>query len=169
MCDLSELDRRISCSVELGEGSESFTPIMYSKKYDMCIAIYLNTKNRDDFYMKVYNAYQEINATECCRIKAFKAKYKLVGDDTLQLFILNDEQKKNLISMLNEPTEDSDGRLISIWYDMISTFILFSNTKRTRSKLIKILDKMPDYTTLDYDPKDSPKKKESDVIRIREN
>ena len=117
------IDRKLNCSKMLGENNELIECISESKEYNLSIYIHCITRYQDDFYFKVFNDIRFAKATKCCRIKIFKSSYKNnQPDDTLPMLILNDEEKKEIIQMLNKQHWYS-GK--TVWNHMIKRFLIF--------------------------------------------
>ena len=140
------IDRKLNCSKMLGENNELIECISESKEYNLSIYIHCITRYQDDFYFKVFNDIRFAKATKCCRIKIFKSLYKNnQPDDTLPMLILNDEEKKEIVQMLNKQHWYS-GK--TVWNHMIKRFFDFSKNDKIKRKLKNIENKIPDYTKL---------------------
>ena len=124
------IDRKLNCSKILGEANELIECISESKEYNLSIYIHCITKYQDDFYFKVFNNSRNAKDTKCCRIKIFKSSYKNnQPDDTLPMLILNNEEKKEIVQMLNKQHWYS-GK--TVWNHMIKRFLIFLKIRKLK-------------------------------------
>lgn len=145
---MNNIDRAFNCSDDLGESTFLADCVCESVKYNISICIHCETIYNDDFYIKIFNNSSFLDATKCCRIKIFKAKYKSKPeDDLMEDFTLDSNQKVQLMNILLSKCGKSSINE-SNWEYIIKNFINFTNDQKLRRRLYKLLNKIPDYTQL---------------------
>lgn len=148
---MNNLNTMHCCSAKLKETYDNILLCLVCNE-EANISIYLHRiENSDDIYLKVFNNMHTQYATECCRIKMFKNKYKdKPDDDPMENFVLTDDQKKIILELLKTPFDYGlyEEEIYTPWEYAIKTYIHFGCNKKVRRLFNKYKNKIPDYTKL---------------------
>lgn len=144
-----KLNKLYNCSEKLGENTESITCIYVDNKNNLSLYVHFwHTNNiTDDLYIKVFNNCNIELATQCCRLKIFKTKYKQKPDDDfLDNYELTYSDKKRITHILEN--ENIFGQ--NVWNFIIDRYMqcIGKRNNKTRKLLNKYKDKIPNYTKL---------------------
>lgn len=144
-----KLCEEFSIDIEAGEILTEFTTIARSKKYNITVAINpdknRNLKNME--YFKVYNHIDPTKASKIARIKFRDCDYVIHHNKgEKKNWFLNTCERKQLIEILNSPSERDDGN--TIWQSLILNFnyetgLDFKETKKNKSNNLIHKDYLP--------------------------